>query len=65
MNNNRSLLRHRLAPFALAQTLGAFVAALLVRVVYADAIASVDPGHTIATQAIFSTLPGNGAKFFR
>ncbi len=51
----------KVAPFVLAQTLGAFVAALLVRVVYADAIATVDPGHTIATQGIFSTLPGNGA----
>lgn len=50
----------KVAPFALAQTLGAFVAALLVRVVYADAIATVDPDHTIATQGIFSTLPGNG-----
>jgi glycerol uptake facilitator protein len=51
----------KVVPFALAQTLGAFVAALLVRVVYADAIASIDPGHTIVTQGIFSTLPGNGA----
>lgn len=51
----------KVAPFALAQILGAFVAALLVRVAYADAIATVDPGHTIATQGIFSTLPGNGA----
>ncbi|MFC4783344.1 MIP/aquaporin family protein [Nocardioides sp. MAHUQ-72] len=51
----------KVLPFALAQTAGAFVAALLVRWVYADAIATVDPGHTIATQGIFSTLPGNGA----
>jgi glycerol uptake facilitator protein len=51
----------KVAPFVLAQTLGAFVGALLVRVVYADAIATVDPGHTIATQGIFSTLPGNGS----
>jgi glycerol uptake facilitator protein len=32
-----------------------------VRFTYSDLIASVDPGHTIKTQAIFSTLPGNGA----
>jgi glycerol uptake facilitator protein len=51
----------KVAPFVVAQTLGAFVAALLVRVVYADAIAAVDPDHTLATQGIFSTLPGNGA----
>jgi glycerol uptake facilitator protein len=51
----------KVAPYIAAQLLGAFVAALLVRVAYADLIAAVDPGHTIATQGIFSTLPGNGA----
>ncbi|MBO0841624.1 MAG: aquaporin family protein [Nocardioides sp.] len=50
----------KVVPYALAQTLGAFLAALIVRWVYADAIASVDPHHTVATQTIFSTLPGNG-----
>ena len=51
----------KVLPYAVAQTLGAFAAALLVRLVYADAIAIVDPDHTIATQGIFSTLPGNGS----
>lgn len=51
----------KVAPYVVAQTLGAFVAALIVRAAYADLIAAVDPGHTIATQGIFSTLPGNGA----
>jgi glycerol uptake facilitator protein len=51
----------KVVPFAIAQTLGAFTAALIVRWVYADAIALVDPDHTIATQGIFSTLPGNGS----
>lgn len=51
----------RFIQFALAQTLGAFVAALLIRWTYSDAIAGVDPDHTMATQGIFSTLPGNGA----
>ncbi|WP_181781254.1 MIP/aquaporin family protein [Pseudonocardia pini] len=50
----------KVAPFILAQTLGAFVAALIVRVTYSDLINKVDPNHTIATQGIFSTLPGNG-----
>ncbi len=50
----------KVLPYSLAQTLGAFVAALIVRVGYSDLIASVDPGHTIKTQGIFSTLPGNG-----
>jgi glycerol uptake facilitator protein len=51
----------KVAPFALAQTLGAFVAALLVRWNYTEVIAAFDPGHTIKSQGIFSTLPGNGA----
>jgi glycerol uptake facilitator protein len=50
----------KVAPYILAQTLGAFVAALIVRVTYSDLISKVDPDHTIATQGIFSTLPGNG-----
>jgi glycerol uptake facilitator protein len=50
----------KVLPYAVAQTAGAFVAALIVRVSYADLIGSVDPDHTIKTQGIFSTLPGNG-----
>jgi glycerol uptake facilitator protein len=52
----------KVLPYTVAQTLGAFVAALVVRATYADLIATVDPEHTIATQGIFSTLPGNGAE---
>ncbi|WP_374203718.1 MIP family channel protein [Pseudonocardia sp. ICBG601] len=48
----------KVAPYWLAQTAGAFLAALVVRAVYAGPIAAVDPGHTVATQTIFSTLPG-------
>ncbi|MDT7706587.1 MAG: glycerol uptake facilitator protein [Pseudonocardiales bacterium] len=51
----------KVLPYSLAQTAGAFVAALIVRFVYADLINSVDPGHTFKTQIIFSTLPGNGS----
>ncbi|WP_197383415.1 MIP/aquaporin family protein [Mycolicibacterium mengxianglii] len=51
----------KVVPFSLAQLLGAFVAALIVRATYSEAIGAVDPGHTVATQGIFSTLPGNGA----
>jgi glycerol uptake facilitator protein len=51
----------KVAPYALAQTLGAFVAALLVRWNYTEVIAAFDPGHTIKSQGIFSTLPGNGS----
>ncbi|QFG26298.1 MIP/aquaporin family protein [Actinomadura sp. WMMB 499] len=50
----------KVAPFVLAQTLGAFVAALLVRWNYSEVLAEADPGHTIKTQGVFSTLPGNG-----
>ncbi|MEV0201651.1 MIP/aquaporin family protein [Nonomuraea sp. NPDC050691] len=50
----------KVAPYALAQTAGAFVAALIVRFNYAEVLAKIDPGHTIKTQGVFSTLPGNG-----
>ncbi len=50
----------KVAPYTLAQTAGAFVAALLVRWNYTEVIAKFDPGHTIKSQGIFSTLPGNG-----
>jgi glycerol uptake facilitator protein len=50
----------KVLPFALAQTAGAFVAALLVRWNYSEVLAKLDPGHTIKTQGVFSTLPGNG-----
>jgi glycerol uptake facilitator protein len=50
----------KVLPYSLAQTAGAFVAALIVRFVYADLINAMDPDHT-KTQGIFSTLPGNGS----
>jgi glycerol uptake facilitator len=51
----------KVLPYSAAQTAGAFVAALLVRWNYSEVIAKLDPGHTLKTQGIFSTLPGNGA----
>ncbi|TDW77001.1 MIP/aquaporin family protein [Kribbella pratensis] len=51
----------KVLPYSLSQIVGAFVAALVVRWNYTEAIGKVDPGHTIKTQGIFSTLPGNGA----
>ncbi|MES4908777.1 MULTISPECIES: MIP/aquaporin family protein [unclassified Streptomyces] len=50
----------KVLPYAIAQTAGAFVAALLVRWNYTEVLAKVDPGHTLKTQFVFSTLPGNG-----
>jgi glycerol uptake facilitator protein len=50
----------KVAPYSIAQFLGAFVAALLVRWNYTEVLGKVDPGHTIKTQGVFSTLPGNG-----
>jgi glycerol uptake facilitator protein len=50
----------KVAPFAVAQLAGAFVAALVVRWNYTEVLAKVDPGNTIKTQGVFSTLPGNG-----
>jgi glycerol uptake facilitator protein len=51
----------KVAPYALAQTAGAFVAALLVRWNYTEVLAKFDPGHTVKSQGVFSTLPGNGS----
>lgn len=51
----------KVGPYCLAQTLGAFVAALIVRWNYTEVLAKFDPGHTIKSQFVFSTLPGNGA----
>jgi glycerol uptake facilitator protein len=51
----------KVLPYSLAQIAGAFVAALIVRWNYTEVIARFDPGHTIKSQGIFSTLPGNGS----
>ena len=51
----------KVLPYSLAQLAGAFVAALVVRWNYTEVIARFDPGHTIKSQGIFSTLPGNGS----
>ncbi|HEY0806916.1 MAG TPA: MIP/aquaporin family protein, partial [Pseudonocardiaceae bacterium] len=50
----------KVGPYALAQFLGAFVAALIVRWNYSEVLNKLDPGHTVKSQGIFSTLPGNG-----
>lgn len=52
----------KVLPYALAQTAGAFVAALIVRWNYTEVLAKFDPGHTIKSQGVFSTLPGNGVN---
>ncbi|MEU8324068.1 MIP/aquaporin family protein [Nonomuraea sp. NPDC048881] len=51
----------KVLPYSLAQTVGAFVGALLVRWNYTEVLNKVDPGHTLKTQTVFSTLPGNGS----
>ncbi|MEV6306521.1 MIP/aquaporin family protein [Actinoplanes sp. NPDC051861] len=50
----------KVAPYSIAQFLGAFVAALLVRWNYTEVLHAADPNLTIKTQGVFSTLPGNG-----
>lgn len=47
----------KVAPYSLAQFLGAFVAALIVRWNYSEALAKFDPGNTPKSQGVFSTLP--------
>ena len=51
---------HKVLPYFAAQTVGAFSAALIVRWNYSEVLGTFDPGHTIKSQGIFSTLPGNG-----
>ncbi|WP_329090617.1 MULTISPECIES: MIP/aquaporin family protein [unclassified Streptosporangium] len=51
----------KVLPYSLAQTAGAFVAALIVRLNYSEVLQKADPGLTIKTQGVFSTLPGNGS----
>ncbi|WP_133915146.1 MIP/aquaporin family protein [Streptomyces sp. NBC_00582] len=50
----------KVGPYIVAQFLGAFVAALIVRWNYTEALGKYDPGHTIKSQGVFSTLPANG-----
>ncbi|MCG0285993.1 MIP/aquaporin family protein [Streptomyces sp. PSAA01] len=50
----------KVLPYVGAQTIGAFVGALLVRWNYTEVLGHADPGHTFKTQFVFSTLPGNG-----
>ena len=50
----------KVIPYILAQVVGWFFGALAIRMNYASSIDAIDPNHTIATQGIFSTLPGNG-----
>jgi glycerol uptake facilitator protein len=51
----------KVLPYSISQFLGAFLAALVVRWNYTEALHKVDPGLTIKTQGVFSTLPGNGS----
>jgi glycerol uptake facilitator len=50
----------KVAPYWIAQLLGAFVAALLIRWNFYEWFNLADPGHTAATQGVFSTSPGPG-----
>lgn len=51
----------KVLPYSAAQTLGAFAAALIVRWNYSEVLDKFDPHHTVASQGVFSTLPGNGS----
>jgi glycerol uptake facilitator protein len=50
----------KVVPYVVAQVVGWFLGALVIRFNYAGSIDAIDPKHTYATQGIFSTLPGNG-----
>jgi glycerol uptake facilitator protein len=50
----------KVAPYIVAQVLGAFVAALLIRWNFWEWFDQVDPSKTFKTQGVFSTSPGPG-----
>jgi glycerol uptake facilitator protein len=50
----------KVVPYWIGQVAGAFIAALIVRWNYTEALNAMDPKHTLKTQFVFSTLPGNG-----
>jgi glycerol uptake facilitator protein len=50
----------KVGPYILAQFLGAFIAALLIRWNFYEWFNQVDPGKTFATQGVYSTSPGPG-----
>ncbi|MFG2088961.1 MULTISPECIES: MIP/aquaporin family protein [unclassified Spirillospora] len=50
----------KVLPYSIAQTLGAFVGALIVRWNYSEILQKFDPGLTDKTHIVFSTMPGNG-----
>ncbi|MBM0226899.1 MULTISPECIES: MIP/aquaporin family protein [Micromonospora] len=52
----------KVLPYALAQTAGAFVAALIIRWNYSETLSRFDPGLTSKSQGVFSTLPGVGVS---
>jgi glycerol uptake facilitator protein len=56
----RKLSWRSVLPYTVAQTAGAFLAALITRAVYDSGIVAVDPGLTSKSQTIFSTLPNHG-----
>ncbi|WP_020384897.1 MIP/aquaporin family protein [Kribbella catacumbae] len=51
----------KVLPYSVAQFLGAFLAALVVRWNYTEALNKFDPELGIKSQGVFSTLPGNGS----
>lgn len=52
----------KVLPYSLAQTAGAFVAALIIRWNYSEVLSRFDPGLTSKSQGVFSTMPGAGVS---
>lgn len=51
----------KVAPYALAQVIGAFAAAMIIRWNYYEAFNKFDSGKTNKSQVVFNTYPGNNS----
>jgi MIP family channel proteins len=47
----------KVLPYSIAQVLGSFLGALMVNIIYYNAINEIDPEHTLSTASIFATYP--------
>ncbi|RKR75156.1 MIP/aquaporin family protein [Frondihabitans australicus] len=54
----------KVGPYIVAQVIGFFLGALAIYLNYMYSLKAIDPGKTLKTQGVFSTLPGNGTNAY-